>query len=306
LRILVTGAAGFIGRHTCRAFLEAGHAVTALDLEGAGPVPDTDWFECGPSSGLPEQLMRNARPFDSVVHLAGRTKGTPGELRTANRGSVRALLKRIGMNAGRFVLAGSSAVYGRVPDDSQPVGEDYGPLLPVTPYGESMLEREEEAAQICDRLGLPLCILRLFNVIGPGQQSGMLVPDTMRRLAEAEGKGGRPTITTGPLDACRDFVDVRDAAAAFVRACEKRSSGTFNICSGACVSTRRIVEELVAILDPGAEIVEESGGPGSPVARLEGDNHKALDSLGWAPSIPLEASLRDAVSSSRGVSGTGS
>ncbi|NLP05849.1 NAD(P)-dependent oxidoreductase [Candidatus Fermentibacteria bacterium] len=293
MRVLVTGASGFLGRHACRALSGRGVDLVTLDLPGKPAPGPARHIECNPAAREGASRLAAEGPFDCVVHLAGATSGEYVNLHRANVLSVEAVLAPLGRSAGRMVLAGSSAVYGRVDPSRFPVGEDEPPA-PVSPYGLSMARREEVACRLCGRLEMSLCTLRLFNLAGPGQEPVMLVPSAARQLAMIEAGLQPPVLRLGSLAARRDYVDARDAAEAFAAAVlEPGVSGVLNISSGVSTGSAEVVAMLAGFFDCRPEIDAAEDGRPAGVEDLPGNPAAAFAALGWAVSIPLEKTLAD-------------
>lgn len=293
MRVLVTGASGFLGRHACLALSRRGADLVTLDLPGRPAPGPARHIEFDPAGREGAQRLAAEGPFDCTVHLAGATSGGDGDLHRANVLSVEAVLARLGRSAGRMVLAGSSAVYGRVEPSRFPVSEGEPPV-PVSPYGLSMLRREEAARRLCGRLEMPLCTLRLFNLAGPGQEPVMLVPSAARQLAMIEAGMQPPVLRLGSLCARRDYVDVRDAAEAFAAAVlDSEVSGALNISSGVSTGGAEVIAMLAGFFDCLPEIDAAEEGRPAGVEDLPGNPAAAFAALGWTASIPLGKTLAD-------------
>ena len=274
MNILLTGAGGFLGKALLR---KAGPdlKITTLDrvaLPGRHILCDiTD-----------ETALRKAlsgRAFHAVIHLAGLSSGSPEELFLVNVRGTANLAKTV--QTRRFVIASSCAVYGepRTPDGAVSEGHPTGP---VSHYGRSMLEREHAVPD-----GVAL---RLFNIIGPGQRPGMLVPDLAGKLARiALGLQDGPLVT-GPLTTERDYLDVSDAAGAFLAAASASNSpGVLNVGSGMCHTGMDVLNALAEAMGVHPEIVFEDRPSG--VFRIRADIRAAAACLGFKPGVSFSESL---------------
>lgn len=290
--------------------------LAGIDATGLDVAPGTSgspFITCDMTD--PGSLRRalDGKTFDAVVHLAAASRIAPEAeaLRVASWGTANLMTALEGWaRPGRtFVLAGSSAVYGAVPASEMPVDEARPPS-PAGFYGAAHLERERIVLEGLSGSGARVIVLRMFNLVGPGQEPVMLVPQAARRLALEEVGAPPGPLAHGSLEPRRDYVDVRDAAAAFVAALANGPSGscTVNICTGLSISGREVLESLCAIfgrrfpgpLDP----VPPPAPPGS-VMDLRGSPETALRLLGWAPSIPFGTSLSDVASDWRSRAGRG-
>lgn len=274
-RVLVTGSGGFIGGAIARRLQAAG--VEVLEAGRPSGIELSDWASV---SGLPE--------CDSVIHAAGRTY-VPDSLVNPlpfYRDNVTTTLHLLELARRRhavFVLA-SSYVYGT--PRYLPIDESH-PVNASNPYMSSKLLAEQLCEAYHRDFGLPVVILRLFNVYGSGQRKAFLVP----AIADGVRRG---VLRLGDRSARRDFVHVDDAADAFIAALGVRGTGfdVFNIGSGASVS----VEELVAMMQrlSGRTFEVEYGAQTrtSEITDVVADITSARQVLGWQPRIDLETGLR--------------
>lgn len=298
MRILVTGANGFLGRHLVRALLHGNHDVTSLDLPTEQASNQTCLVSCDLTDAVSTRSALRGLEFDAVIHLAYAPRGS-SEMPTRKVGAegTRNLLEFLEPGFGRFILAGSSAVYGSVPADDLPVAESRPPA-PVGFYGACHLERELVVKEMLSGAGAEICIFRMFNLIGPGQEPVMLVPQVARKLALAESGEREDPLTMGSLESRRDYVDVRDAARAYLHAVSRSLGGLckINLCSGLSISGRDVVRALCGLFGERVPVHEaEVTVEPSPndVMDLTGDRSAALELLGWQPSIGLGRSLED-------------
>jgi UDP-glucose 4-epimerase len=299
MRVLVTGAFGYIGTAVGRRLALAGHdvvAVTSRPLEGV-PAPP---FPCRVvradlRDGASVLAAVTEAEAGAVCHLAGLGKvresfERPADYQAVNATGTRALLDALAATvrpaapaAGtRFVFASSVAVYG-VPE-RQPVTED-APLLPTSPYGESKAaaERSVAAATASGRVGA-VC-LRIFNAAGavagvPDTDLSRVIP---KALAVAAGQA--PCVeVNGDGTAVRDFVHVADVAEAFLRAldkgCRPGTAATYNV--GATAAS---VAEILAVAEQvtGRPIPVTRNPPRNEPQVLVSDHRRIGADLGWTP-----------------------
>ncbi|HWS31960.1 MAG TPA: NAD-dependent epimerase/dehydratase family protein, partial [Actinoplanes sp.] len=199
MRVVVTGAAGFIGSHLVGALRAAGHDVTGADLAGADVRCD-----------LATDDLRSIADTDLILHLAGRpgVRSSWGDgAAGAHRDNVVATRRLLEAAAGvRFVFASSSSVYG---DAGRPCTED-DPVDPRSPYAESKAE-----AELLVRAADNTVILRYFSVYGPRQRPDM----AFHRFVEA-ALDGTPAPLYGDGGQSRSFTYVGDVVDATIRAAE--------------------------------------------------------------------------------------
>lgn len=299
MRVLVTGAAGFAGAHLVRLLTGRGCEVIASDRRRPGDGSDAEFVPCDiTDGGAVDSLAAQARP-DAVVHLAAvssvRQAATDADLaHKVNVQGTRNLLDSIVRHSpgARFIGISSAAVYGRVPEEDQPISESRPPA-PSGAYAVTKASVEELCRSYSDRLAV--VVLRPFNHIGPGQSADFVTASFARQIAMIEAGRVEPIIRTGNLDTHRDFTDVRDVAAAYLCAIEKaRTDETCNICSGTAVSIREMLDDLLAMSDADIRVEPDS-------ARLRSDDiplvcgcpDKFMQVTGWKPRIELIKSLED-------------
>jgi GDP-4-dehydro-6-deoxy-D-mannose reductase len=282
-RVLITGAAGFAGTHLT-ALLEAnGDEVVPF----AGDIRDLD--------GLRAELAA-ARPT-AIAHLAGLASvaqawGAERSVWDVNAtGTVNLLLAaRDAAEDARVLLVSSAEVYGVVPEQRQPIGEDEA-LAPRSPYGVS-----KAAAEIAGRQSpLDIAIARPFNHIGPGQDTRFAIPSFCAQIAAIESGRQPPRIEVGNLSARRDLSDVRDVAEAYGLLLRPGgANGPFNVASGETHVIGDLLERLLALTDVPIEVVvDQSRLRPSDVPMLCGDSTRLRAELGWAPTRALDRTLAD-------------
>lgn len=301
MRILLTGARGFVGRHAAAAL--GAHEVLAPGRAPGGGLPG---YDLGEPAAVPA-LVEAARP-DVVLHLAAQPsvaesfKDPLASWRANLLGTV-ALGEAVLRHApgARFVLASSAEVYGLSFQAGRALDED-APMQPANPYAASKAAADLAVGEMALR-GLRALRLRFFNQAGPGQADGFVVATFCRQVARIEAGLQPPVMRVGALDRWRDFLDVRDAARAAALAAEAElPPGTvLNIAAGA---PRRIGDILEALLArarvrPAVEVEAARLRP-TDVERVHGDASRARALLGWAPQVPWEQTLDDALADWRG------
>ncbi|MFE9106817.1 NAD-dependent epimerase/dehydratase family protein [Actinomadura geliboluensis] len=305
MRVVVTGAAGFIGSHVVDACSRAGHEVLAVDAPARSLTPELarrTWAQVAARPGVVaadvdlavDELDAVARA-DVVLHLAGRPgvrdSWGPGRA-VAERDNVTATRRLLAacLAAGRrpkVVVASSSSVYGSA--GRRPNRED-DRLRPESPYAVSKVEVERLAGLAADA-GLRVVVLRYFSVYGPRQRPDM----AFHRFVEA-ALDGRPLPVFGDGHRSRSFTHVRDVVAAtLAAAAEELPSGiAVNVGHPEHVAVRDAIAMLVDALGVQAEIQRET-----PVAgdahRTWADTGRARELLGWEPAIGLREGLDDQI-----------
>jgi GDP-4-dehydro-6-deoxy-D-mannose reductase len=290
VRAVITGAAGFVGRHLATHLAEEGDVVAAVDR-------DFDVTDFTAMSGV----FSSFNP-DAIYHLAalshvGTSWDDPGEVLRVNvlgTNSVLSAARQSAPNASVLVVS-SAEVYGTVRKEELPLSES-AEIRPSSPYAASKAAVEPIARQASIGFGQRVIIVRPFNHIGPGQSPLFFVPAVARRLVEARAAGVRE-VSVGGLAARRDFTDVRDVVRAYRLLLERGVSGeVYNVCSGVDVSIADVADRLREHLYPHAVFVEDPGlNRPQDVPILRGDPTRLHEVTGWSPMITLDATLRDVV-----------
>ena len=308
MRVLITGASGFVGRHLSRlALSKKGTKVYGLVrsarsasslVPGVRPVR-ADLL----STRSMLAVLRRVRPH-RIYHLAGQASVALSwklAKRTfeVNVGGTRSLFEAAGRLARRMTglrihVAGSADVYGASARTGSKLTEET-PLRPVNPYGASKLAQELLALQYHFGRGLFIVRTRAFNHFGPGQSDGFVVPAFARQVARIERGLKKPVLEVGNLKTARDFTDVRDVVRAYWLVMEKGRAGeVYNVASG---RARRIADVLKFYLRASSVKikvrVDRARLRASDVRCLIGDARKLRRLTGWRPRIRFESTLAD-------------
>ena len=288
MRVLITGAAGFAGRHLSELAVSEGAEVVAptreeLDLRDAEAT---------------RAAFEAAGP-DRVFHLAADASvaeswQSPAATIRNNVDSTLSVLEALRETGTPVLIAGSGEVYG--PPERLPVDESH-PLRPQNPYAVSKAAADLLAGFYADAHGVPVLRTRSFNHAGPGQADIYVVAAFARQIAAAEAEGAeRAEIVTGDLSPRRDFTDVRDVVRAYWLLLERAEPGAYNVCRGESVD----VASILAALGREARLeVAQRTDPARlrkhEVMDITGSHDKLTAATGWQPEIPLERTLRDAL-----------
>lgn len=306
MRVLLTGADGFAGGWLARRLLAAGHEVVGTQRAGGRPSPvltDAEavrlaWRDLDLASG-PSVERAVEGTWDVVFHLAALASGSearadPGRAWEINAAGTARLAEALAGLRTRcdplLVLVSTGEVYGL--GTGAPRRES-DPPRPCSPYAASKLGAEVAASEVACRTGLRVIIARAFPHTGPGQDLRFVVPSLAERLAMAK-RVGAPAIKVGNLDVVRDFLDVRDATAAYLVLAERGVPGeVYNVASGEGHPIAEIAERLMRLLEwpvtleTDARLVRPAD-----IRHLVGDATR-LRALGWSPRVTLDQTLRE-------------
>jgi GDP-4-dehydro-6-deoxy-D-mannose reductase len=310
VRVLVTGAAGFVGTHL-RAFLRGEAAeVFGMDLPGIPLSSEAGGTAIAADMNDPEAARRvidQVAP-ERIVHLAGqpsvhRSWAEPGEtLRTNVLGIVNLLdaARQRGLRPAVLVV-GSAEEYGLVDPSQMPLAETT-PLRPNSPYAVSKVAQAALARLYGPAGGMKIVLARTFPHTGPGRGGIFAESSFARQIAEIEAGLRPPVLEVGNLEAVRDFTDVRDVVRAYWALLDCGAPGdAYNVCRGRGWSIR---EMLAMLLARSREEVAVRVDPGrlrpSDIPVLVGDPSKLRAATGWEARIPLERTLTDLLDDWRG------
>jgi len=285
---LVTGGAGFAGRHLIRRLTSGGQSPYApshpqLDLLDADAV---------------RALIRDRQPA-AILHLAAFSSARlswhkPREALHTNIQMTLNLLEAVREESpgAAVVLVGSGQVYGQA--EQLPVTED-APLAPLNPYAVSKAACDLLGRQYAARFGLRVTVMRPFNHAGPGQSDEYVLSTLARQVAQAEAAGGsnEAVLRTGDTSVRRDFTDVRDVVRAYELAASAEP-GLYNVCSGRATPIVALLELLgEAATVPVRHETDPERVRAGEAAEMRGSHERLTAATGWHPEIGLEQTVRD-------------
>ena len=306
MRILVTGAGGFVGGHLLLNLLGAGHEVLAAShspWQPPVPVP-TDVFDVRDGARFKEVVA--ARRPDAVVHLAAqasvrRSWEAADETFAVNVSGASHLFEALSDRPEtRVLLIGSAQEYGTGRSDRPLLETD--PLQPRSPYGVSKVAQELVGALYRRHFGMPVIAARPFNHTGPGQTTEYAVGAFSSQVAAIERGERAPLLRVGWLESRRDFLDVRDVVNAYRLLIEAGESGeVYNVASGEGRRMGDLLDILLSAagLKGSVEVVAEAEPREGDPPILVGDSSKLREGLGWSPEIDLRTSMIDTLDSYR-------
>ncbi|MFW5772064.1 MAG: GDP-mannose 4,6-dehydratase [Phototrophicaceae bacterium] len=310
MRILITGAGGFVGGHLAR-YLAA--TMPNADIHGTtlpGSISTMPGMTLH-TLQLKDQeqtraLIERVRP-DHIYHLAAqafvpRSFEEPWETLENNiLAQLNVILAciRAGIEA-RVLVVTSAEMYGRVQPDDLPIDEET-PLRPSSPYSVSKIAQDMLALQYATSHNLPIMRVRPFNHLGPGQGASFVAPAFALQIARIEQGLQEPVIRVGDLSARRDFTDVRDVVRAYQLVIDHGTPGAvYNVATGVARSIRELLDELLRhSAVPVETVVDPERLRPVSIPILQGDSTRLRQSTGWQPEIPFEQSLVDILNDCR-------
>lgn len=296
MRVLVTGADGFIGSHLVEMLVASGHDVRAMILYNSfnqrGWLDDLD-PDIGASLDVYPGDVRDAHSVframegvDAVCHLAALI-GIPysyvapeSYLDTNIRGTLNVLQAARELGVDRVIHTSTSEVYGTA--QFVPMTESH-PLIGQSPYSASKIAADQIAWSFWSSFDLPVTIVRPFNTYGPRQSTRAVIPTIITQVAS-----GQRDIRLGNTSTTRDFSFVTDTAKGFLHALQSEASigHTINLGSGFEVSIADVVVEIGHLMGYELTVSQETvrvRPERGEVLRLVSDNSVARDVLQWEP-----------------------
>jgi GDP-4-dehydro-6-deoxy-D-mannose reductase len=296
MRVLVTGATGFVGGWLVRELEAAGYEVVG--------TPASDQLDITEPAAV-ASLVAAVRPH-VIAHLAGIAFGPdarrqPGRALAVNAGGTHSVLAAAtaGSVPTPVLVVSSSDVYGDPAPDDLPLTESAA-VRATQPYGLSKVRQERVAFDFAAATGVPIVIVRPFNHTGPRQRPEFVVPGLAARIVEAVETGNH-AIKVGNVDVRRDFSDVRDVVRGYRLLLEtllvsrpRSEPQVYNVASGRAVSIRTVIGMLAA--EAGIEVAIDTDPSlvrSNDPAEIRGDASRIAADVGWHPDIPLEVTLHD-------------
>ena len=316
MRVLVTGAAGFIGSHLTDALLAEGDEVVGVDDLSSGALSNLaearrtstgkfSFHRVDITSSAVGDLIRRHKP-EVIFHLAAqvdvrKSVAEPVLDATINIiGTLNVLQGAAEAGTGKVVFTSSGGcIYGEPDEDRLPVNEAqvfWPEAMPESPYGVSKKIALDYLRYYKAVKGLDYTALALANVYGPRQEpasevglEGQVVAIFCKKML-----ANRPTTIYGDGSQTRDFVYVDDVVAAFLAARSKGGGDLVNVGSNAELSVNELHARLTELTGTSFEPTYADARPGE-LQRIYVDNSKAAELLDWRPSVALNEGLKQTV-----------
>jgi NAD dependent epimerase/dehydratase len=301
-RVLVTGAAGFIGSHLVEAVLPRASHVRALVRYNSRN--DAGWLESSPCRSEIEIALGDVRDFDgvsqavkgcdTVFHLAALI-GIPysyvnpvGYVRTNVEGTANLLQAAREHQVSNVIVTSTSETYGTAQSES--IDEDH-PLVAQSPYAASKIGADQLALSYHKSFGLPVKVVRPFNTYGPRQSERAIIPVLIGQIAEGTRK-----VRVGNVTPVRDFTFVGDTADGFVAIAETAEcmGSVTNLGTNSSVSVGQLIERIAELMGEKVEVETDASRvrpDNSEVMRLQCNNARVLSLTPWRPKHDLTSGL---------------
>ena len=305
MRIVVTGAAGFIGSHTCERLVARGHEVIGLDSFDAYLYPAE--VKRRNAAGLPVEMIEGnicdreavARAItaevDVVCHLAALAGVRPSlaeplrylETNIEGTGVILERMRALGLK--RLVFASSSSVYGAKPGTEVAAFREDDPCLtPASPYAATKRMNELQLSTYRDLFGIGVFALRFFTVYGPRQRPDMAIAKFVAAIAS-----GTPITLFGDGSSRRDYTFIDDIVTGTVAAIEKVVPGAYeiyNLGGTGTISLAELVQTIEQVVGKKAIIVRQPDQPGDvPITFANIDRARAA--LGYTPTTQVVSGI---------------
>lgn len=308
MKLLVTGADGFIGSHLVEELVKKGYEVRAFVYYNS--FNDWGWIDA-----LPNEVMEHIEVFqgdirdyhavkkamehvEAVFHLAALIAipfsycAPDAYVDTNVKGALNVLQAAKETGVGRVLVTSTSEVYGTA--QYVPIDEKH-PLQAQSPYSATKIAADRLAESFYRSFQLPVTIVRPFNTYGPRQSARAVIPTIITQLL-----AGKKEIKLGALTPTRDFNYVKDTVNGFIAVYESGETigEEINIATQKEISIGELAQELIRQMNPNAKIVceEQRLRPEkSEVNRLLGKNAKITELTGWRPRYSLEEGLKHTI-----------
>lgn len=298
MKVLLTGADGFIGSHLAERLVRDGHDVRAIvvynSLDSWGwldtvPAEVTSQMEILPGDIRDPALMMSAvAGCDAVLHLAALIAipysyvAPDLYVQTNIQGTLNLLNAARAAEVSRFIHTSTSEVYGTA--RYVPMDEGH-PLQGQSPYSASKIGADQMVNSFYTSFGLPAVTIRPFNTFGPRQSARAVIPTIISQLA-----AGKREVQLGALSPTRDFTYVSDTVGGFAAALGSTAGAgeVINLGAGFEISIGDTFTSIAEVMGVDATAVEDPDRlrpQNSEVERLYSNNEKARELLGWSPEL---------------------
>ena len=294
MKVLVTGGAGFIGKHLVSFLLKKNYTVTIFDNFSNSTKESISHFIQMGVNVIEGDIINSldiqdaSKNHDIVIHLAAKISvsesiDNPSEVFQVNVDGTKNVLASCEKNhVKKLIAASSAAVYGEGNQDVNLTEETK--MNPISPYGESKVMMEEIIRQWKSSYNFNYVILRFFNIYGIGQSSEYagVITKCLEKI-----KQKKPIEIFGDGLQTRDFVAIEDVINAIYNAMQSSNSGTYNIASGKTITINELVNKMILSSRKKLEIKHIRAKKGE-IRCSHADISKAKKEIGFSPKINLD------------------
>jgi len=300
MRVLITGAGGFVARYLVDELQAHGHVVSTTDILPSVDLPDYHQADLCDQAAM-RTLVRKAAP-NACVHLGAISfvpdgDRDPSRLLAINIGGTVNLLSAFDQESpgSNFLFVSTAQVYGCSPKKCQEPVTTESPVYPLSMYTISKCAGEKAALAYAMYRNVRAMVVRPGNHTGPGQTPKFLIPSLVSQAKRIrDGEASR--FVAGNLDSERDFTDVRDIVSAYRLILEKGTCGmTYNVSSGNHVPLTSLLAMIQSQAGINAQVdVDPSLVRNTDYSRIM-DTSEIRDVLGWRPIYSLEQTIHDMI-----------
>ena len=294
MRVLVTGGAGFIGRHLVGSLLEKDYIVTIFDnFSNSTKGSVSSLIDIGVTViegdiTKPNEISDAAKNQNVVIHLAAKISvsesiSNPLETFRVNVNGTRNVLAACKENhVKKLIAASSAAVYGEGSPDAKLTEESE--TKPISPYGESKVMMEQEIREFESKHGISCVILRFFNIFGVGQSKEYagVISKFVEKISQE-----KPLEIFGNGMQTRDFVSIEDVVKSIHNSILNDKSGTYNIASGKAVTINELADQMIFLSEKKLEKLYIAVKKGD-IRYSHADISKAKKEIWYSPKIELD------------------
>ena len=306
MKILVTGAAGFLGSYLTEQLVESGYEVRALMHYDSNN--NWGWLENSNYKKEIEFIVGDIRDFDSVYsamkgidqvfHLAALIAipysylSPLAYIKTNIEGTYNVLQSAKLLDTKNIIITSTSETYGSA--QYIPINEKH-PKVGQSPYSATKIGADSLAESFYRSFGLPIKIVRPFNIYGPRQSARAIIPSICIQILN-----GISEIKLGNIKTTRDLTFVKDTAEGFIKISKKDelNGESINIGMNNEISIKNLVEKISKILNKKINIITDQKRirpEKSEVTRLVCDNNKIKKFTDWEPDYNLETGLKETI-----------
>ena len=300
-KILVTGAAGFVGSHLAKYLQKLGYKIYTIDNFSTGRLenlPENVELIKGDCSDPKIVFSLEKHQFDVIFHIAGQSSGEISfsdpeyDLKSNTLSTLLLLQLCQKTDCKRFIYASTMSVYGDI--SSEEAFEDLN-LNPKSFYAVGKLASEHYMKIYQENYGIQCIALRLFNCYGIGQNLDNL-DQGMVSIFLAMALKGNHILVKGSGDRFRDFIYIEDVVNAFIK-CLYANFDSFekiNVASGKKTQVKQLIHLITKNIAKEFEVEYSNSTPGDQFG-IYGDNAKALELLDWEPTVSFEEGLKKTI-----------